>query len=182
MTSAKAIEVYCFTNKGKPLFVYIHEADVCIFRGGQICLRHNQTLMKKTILALSIGTLLFASCKKEDTSFVATKENLAGSYKLTAVTYAGINVFNNSNESLNIFEACERDDIFTLNINSTYAVADAGTECDPASDAEGTWEFINSKTISVNGETSTIMSWDGKVLVTEANTNGAAVVTTMAKQ
>jgi hypothetical protein len=138
--------------------------------------------MKKTILALSIGTLLFTSCKKEDTPFVATKENIAGSYKLTAATFAGINVFNNSDESLNFYDACERDDIFSLNINSTYAVADAGTQCDPASDAEGTWEFVNSKTISVDGETSTIKSWDGKTLVTEANVNGAVLATTMVKQ
>jgi hypothetical protein len=108
--------------------------------------------MKKTNLALSISTLLFASCKKEDTPFVATKENIAGSYKLTAATFAGIDVFNNSDESLNFFDACERDDIFSLNINSTYAVADAGTQCDPSSESEGTWELVNNKTIQLTGK------------------------------
>lgn len=137
--------------------------------------------MKKSILILSFGTLLFASCKKEDKAYVATKENLAGSYKITAATFAGINVFNNSDESVNYFEACERDNVLTFNANSTYTLTDAGVTCSPSSEENGSWEFVNN-TIKVDGEASTIKSWDGKTLVTENNDNGAALVVTMTKQ
>lgn len=138
--------------------------------------------MRKSILVLSLGALLFTSCKKEKEPVVATKENLSGSYKFTAVTYGGVNIFNNSDESVNMFEACQRDDVYTLGANGVYSVADAGTVCNPSSEYEGNWEFVNSTTVTIDGDTGTIKSWDGKTLVVEAKDNGIALVTTMVKQ
>ena len=131
---------------------------------------------------LSLGTLLFVSCKKEDKAYVATKENLTGSYKITGLTYAGVNVINHTNEDHNVVEACERDDLMTLNANSTYIVTDAGTACDPSSDDTGSWEFVSSTSVTIDGETGTIKSWNGKTLVVEAQDSGVTVVTTLSRQ
>src|SRR5215203_6100080 len=105
--------------------------------------------MKKTILALTMLSVAFVSCKKDDKdeAVTPTKENLAGSYKVTAATAAGINVFNNPDESINEFEACERDDVYTLNADLTAVRADAGTQCDPVNNGTGIWD-LNGTTLT----------------------------------
>jgi hypothetical protein len=146
--------------------------------------------MKKTIVALSMLTVVFVSCKKDDKDeqIAPTIANLTGSYKVTAATAAGTNVFNNSNEGLNQFESCERDDVYTLNADLTAVRTDAGTQCDPVNNGAGTWNLTNSTTISLTEVFSTvdvegtIKSWNGKTLVVEEDNGMYVVSVTLQKQ
>jgi len=141
--------------------------------------------MKKMILAFSLLTLVFSSCKKDktDAPVTATKENLTGTYKMTAATMASggasVDVFNNDNFT----EACKRDDLYKLNADNSYAVEDAGTACSPSSAySGGTWSLENSTTLNLDGEIGTIKSWNGKTLVVDYVMSGVTFSSTYLKQ
>ena len=138
--------------------------------------------MKKSILALTMLSLVFVSCDKDDKDepVTPTKENLTGSYKLTAFTVA------NGGTSLDFFntvmEACDRDDIYKLNSDMSYGVQDAGTVCSPDNNyTGGTWS-ITGTTINLDGESGTIKSWDNKTLVVEQVDAGTTYTQTFQKQ
>lgn len=137
------------------------------------------------ILAFSVLTLVFASCKKDKTDepVTPTKENLTGTYKMTAATMTSggtsADIFNNDI----FFEACDRDDIYKLNADNSYARQDAGVVCSTSNDyTGGTWSLENSTTLNLDGEISTIKSWNGKTLVAEIVLSGVTFSTTYVKQ
>jgi hypothetical protein len=141
--------------------------------------------MKKMILAFSVLTLVFSSCKKDktDAPVTATKENLTGAYKMTAASMASgggsIDLFNNDN----VTPSCNRDDIYQLNADNSYGIQDAGTACSPSSDySGGTWSLENSTTLNLDGEIGTIKSWNGKTLVLDYVMSGVTYSTTYVKQ
>ena len=144
--------------------------------------------MKKMIIAFSALALVFTSCKKDEESkaVTPTKENLTGVWMTTAakITVGGnsVNVFNNADENMNIYSACERDDKYHFNADLTNVVEDAGTKCDPEGGSQGEWALTNATTINIDGETGTIDSFDGKNLVVTVDQGGAKSTTTFAKQ
>ena len=137
------------------------------------------------IVLLTYATLVTVSCKKdkEETQAV-TKENLAGSYKLAALK---VQVNGSVEEdAMSSIEACQADDVTTLNADQTYTVADAGTQCSPATDESGNWGLAGTTSFIMDGETFAIKSWNGKQLVlTETdNSSGTSITytTTLNKQ
>jgi hypothetical protein len=141
--------------------------------------------MKKLFLGAMALSLLAVSCKKDDTpaNVTPTKENLTGSYKLTAMTVQGNNVFDNANDNMNIYESCQRDDIYKLNADMTYQVVDAGTVCNPDGSYDGTdWELLANNQISLDGNTLTITSFDGKTLKVTGSQAGITMNSTYVKQ
>ena len=142
--------------------------------------------MKKTILALSMLSLIFVSCKKDedDEPVTPTKENLTGSFKKTGHVVAGVNIFNNSDPSMNMYEACERDDIYTFNANGTYTRTEGGAVCTPSRTENGTWSLSGS-TMTVNGDQNMVESFDCKTLIlvnTDTNIAGDRLKFTFIKQ
>lgn len=129
--------------------------------------------MKKMLIAFSAIAIMFTACKKEKDEAQAvtpTKENLTGTWMITAHTLSAsgntVDVYNNSDASMNIYEACDRDDKYILKADLSYEVVDAGTQCSPDNNSTGgTWEFTNSTTVVIEDETGTINSFDGKNLV-----------------
>jgi len=96
--------------------------------------------MKKTIFALSMVSLLFAACKKNDKEapdITPTIQNVAGSYKLAKIT---VKVGSNPEQDVtsSYQETCERDDINKFNTDLTYNYIDAGTVCSPDGSYDGT--------------------------------------------
>ena len=140
------------------------------------------------IIAFSALALVFTSCKKDEESkpVTPTKENLTGVWMMTAakITSGGnsVNVFNNTDENMNIFPACTRDDKFHFNADLSFHQEDAGTQCDPSSSTDGEWGLTNATTVNINGEASTIDSFDGKNLVVSVDQGGPRTVITYAKQ
>src|SRR5215204_3959035 len=135
--------------------------------------------MKKLLLTLTVATLILAGCEKDKPSFVTSKESLVGTYRLTAVTVNNVNVFNNANDDLNLFEPCDRDNQMKLNADESYQLMDAGVACNPSSSDSGTWNFVNATSLKVDGDPVTINSFDGKTLVISESFSGATMITTM---
>ena len=140
--------------------------------------------MKKSLLVLSMLSILFVSCSKDDKDepVTPTKENLTGSFKKTAHVVAGVNIFNNSDESMNMYQACERDDLYKLNADLTFEYVDAGTVCSPAGDWDGSWALTNSTTLDIDGDVYTIKSYNGSTIVLEQNMSGIISQETFVKQ
>jgi Lipocalin-like domain len=141
--------------------------------------------MKKAMIALSLLALVFTSCKKDDApkQITPTHDNVTGSYKVTGATWAGVNVFNNTNGN-NIYEACQTDDVYEIKADNTYQIHDQGTQCNPVGDESGDWA-LNGSALNIGGEiTGTITSWDGSTMVVSDNSGGAGneIVVTLKKQ
>lgn len=133
--------------------------------------------MKKTsihlMLSIIFSTIILAGCQKsKDSEPVAvTKENLAGSYKLTAMTYK--TSVSPSEDYYSQMDACEKDDIYTLRADFTADYVDAGTKCDPVgSYSNVNWQLEGNNIMipgSSNDYSGTVKSYDGKTLVIEGS-------------
>lgn len=108
---------------------------------------------------------ILSACNKSDdgpSEVTPTIQNLSGDYTITSmkVGSAGYTqeIFNE------LTEVCQRDDIYTLKSDKTYAVADAGTKCDPTGDDSGDWDLSGTNQFIMDGEAYTIKSFNGKDL------------------
>jgi len=61
---------------------------------------------------------------------------------------------------------CERDDIITYNTDGTYQYKDGGTVCSPLGNTNGTWVFVGTTSMQMNGDNYIIDSFDCKTLIT----------------
>jgi hypothetical protein len=136
--------------------------------------------MRKIILSLTAVVLLATSCKKGDNdeeSLAVTKENIAGTYKITSFTIGG-------QEFLTQYtEACQRDDIFTFKTDLTYTYTDAGTKCDPdGSYTDGEWSVPSGTTFEYDGDTYTVSKFTNKTLQISSGSAPATMVLTFSRQ
>ena len=121
--------------------------------------------MKKIIFLTLITALFITACKK-DPSCTTNAASIAGAYKITAVTYkasassAEIDYFN-----ILFPDACDRDNIYTFQTNSTYQIKDAGTICSPNGDDNGTWSFVSASSMIIDGDPINLESFNCKTLV-----------------
>lgn len=124
--------------------------------------------MKKLLLAFTtLSMLLLSSCDKDDDDDdnvepSLTVESLAGNYRLMKVL-GKTNIIPETEITNDYLEPCERDDIITLNANSTYDYKDEGTECSPPGDTTGAWALTNDKII-IGLLEFTVTKWDGREL------------------
>ena len=141
--------------------------------------------MKKIIFLTLITALFITACKK-DPSCTTNAASIAGAYKITAVTYkasassAEIDYFNT------LFpDACDRDNVYTFQTNSTYQIKDAGAVCSPNGDDNGTWSFVSPNNMTIDGDPNIIENFDCKTLVlvnTDIQTAGDRLKLTLTKQ
>ncbi len=80
---------------------------------------------------------------------VEIKEDAAGNM-LTARNYLlvalEITVQGQTFDGMSFYPACQLDDTHKFNQDGTYIVTDAGMQCQPPTNASGTWEFNNNQT------------------------------------
>ncbi|HEX5655396.1 MAG TPA: lipocalin family protein [Chitinophagaceae bacterium] len=122
--------------------------------------------MKKFFLIAAVSLLAFSSCNKDDDDTCdITVANIAGTYKLTGLTYKA-NSSAQEQDFLIFIDACERDDLHILNSNGSFTYQDAGTVCSPdGSYTGGTWT-LTGNVIDIDGNYSgTIQSFDCRNLV-----------------
>lgn len=122
--------------------------------------------LKKTTLILSsvlIFLLIFSACKKNsDNKVQPTEDNLAGTYKLTGLTWVYMG------QTINVYDSlddCEKDNLFRLNADLTLDFIDAGMVCSPPEDDTGTWYLSNDSLYLGDGNGAKIKSFDGTTLV-----------------
>jgi hypothetical protein len=125
--------------------------------------------MRKINLTISTIALflLFIACKKSDNNIsnAKTVQNLAGSYTITAINIYALGV--NFDEFATL-DACQKDNIVKLNAdpNMTCDFIDAGVVCVPPEDSTGVWSLsANADSLTIQGTTAFIKSWDGKTLI-----------------
>lgn len=132
--------------------------------------------MKKTsiriLFTFALSVILLGACKKDkdDEPVGATKESLAGSYKLTKldITMPGVPTQDGYAE----MDDCEKDDIYTLNADLSARYEDAGTKCDAngSSTYDTEWS-LDGNNITVRGGSydfiGVIKSFNGTTLVIE---------------
>ena len=143
--------------------------------------------MKKLLIAFSAIVLLVSSCKKDKDEAAApvtpTKENLVGTYKTTKIVIkSSQGEADVTNQMMQAFEVCDRDNLHKLNADNTYQWVDAGTKCDPESSYSDSWTLTNSTTISIDAEAYTIKSFNGTVLELSQNMGTAETIYTYTKQ
>ena len=95
--------------------------------------------MKKLLFGLFALTLLATSCKKDKDAPAMTKENIAGTYKMTAEVYKMPAGQGPDEELFSTYEPCFKDNLYKLNLDEVFQVVDAGQVCDPANDLQSTW-------------------------------------------
>lgn len=145
-----------------------------------------RTTMKLIISCAILGALL-PGCKKEkneEASCPATQSGLAGTYRLTALKYK-MSANAAEQDYLQYLDACERDDLITLNANGTYIHRDAGTTCLPSGDDSGNWSVNGSTLTSDDYMNGTISSYDCHTLVFHIDNlvvAGDTYIFTMVKQ
>jgi hypothetical protein len=130
---------------------------------------------------------LFGCQKDKDADGCTTDmPHIAGTYKLTALTYQNDGATAPKDFLPNI-DDCEKDDLLELKANGTFVSHDAGTVCTPANDSQGTWG-VNGKQITTdsgNFPTGTITSFDCKSLVyyvPDIYHNGDKLIFTLTRQ
>lgn len=103
--------------------------------------------MKLIYLKQLAFTLLIAvgmvSCKEDDTEVPLNNANLAGTYKLTALTQA-IAISSPTSIYEQYIETCRRDDTYEFKADGSAKYTDAGTTCStPAETYDFDWELVN---------------------------------------
>jgi len=126
-------------------------------------------MKKLTLLVLTLS--LLASCKK-DKNCNKDMAGVSGSYKVTAVTYKSTPTGTEQDYYSTFYtDACEKDDIITLNSNGTYVFTDAGVKCVPSGDDTGTWN-VSGNNITIDGQTEQIESFDcSRLVILEVDVN-----------
>lgn len=93
---------------------------------------------------ITIGFILLlmgCSCDSPDINCGLTRDNLIGSWKITAMKYKEnaqaneVDVYANS-------APCKKDDIYVFSSDSTYHYNDLGTFCSPPDSYEGKWNLL----------------------------------------
>ena len=126
----------------------------------------NHLLLLLTVIGI---IAIVASCKKSSSNNTSiTKENIAGSYKLTGVSVT-VPPFP-AQDVTDSIPACQRDDIVKLNVDLSMVYTDAGTKCAPPGDFNSTWS-LSGNNISIDTLSGVIQKFDGKVLIINSDIN-----------
>lgn len=125
--------------------------------------------MKKVLLGLCALTIMATSCKKDgDESSRAqvtpTPESLAGTYSITKRVIKTESMETDDTNSSWV-SPCMRDNLHKLNADMTYEMFDTNLKCDPDASFTNTWNLNSTTSITINGRSSRIDSYDGKDLV-----------------
>ena len=102
---------------------------------------------------------LFATaCKKSKDAPAITKDNLVGTYVVTAAT---MKVGSSSEaDMLGSLDDCQKDDQYKLNADDTYNIIDAGVQCSPTGEYTDNWSLSGNQ-ITIDGEVGTVTKFDG---------------------
>ena len=117
--------------------------------------------MKKIMLSICVIGLL-ASCKKDDDDDRVcdfSQSNFVGTYKVTSVAYKADSSTPEEDE-FSTWDACEKDDLIIFNSNNTITYQDVGTICTPNGNDVGIWSYVNSNTVNINGDITTVTSFN----------------------
>jgi len=113
----------------------------------------SKTFSMKKLIICSLFFAVLASCKKnQDKTCSLGTASVSGSYKATAARYKATPTSPETDYYNQLYpDACEKDDIITLNVNGTYIFNDAGIKCSPPGDDTGIWS-LSGNTVTIDGD------------------------------
>jgi len=123
-------------------------------------------IMKKVLYLIIALMLTVVACKKDSTSPDATPKNIAGVYRITALTAkAGsaspVNVYNQLTQ-------CQQNDTWGFQEDGTFLFGGVANNVCQDGDYSGRWS-LNNKSFSITAEQNTTLyqleSFDGRALV-----------------
>lgn len=133
--------------------------------------------LPRLLLLLSL-TFLLNRCNKDDETPETNANRILGNWSLTADSYSPAYDFLGNGttvtEAYPLYEACQKDDIYTFNSSNTGELNEGPTKCDPGDDQSYpfTWLLKSNGTVlnlSVNYSGITI-GQDFNILQLDANT------------
>ena len=139
--------------------------------------------MKKILLSLCVGSLLFAGCKDDkDVTCELNSAGIVGSYKVTAITYKAT-AASTPVDVFSTLDPCTKDDLIVLNANNSVTYTDAGVQCVPAGNDTGMWSLSGSN-INLDGDISVISGYScaGMTATYTDPVTGEIYTTTLARQ
>jgi hypothetical protein len=124
----------------------------------------------KKLINYSLVLVLFVSCSKDkENTCKLDSASLSGSYKVTAAKYKASSSAPETDYYNQLYsDACEKDDIVTLNTNGTYTFTDAGVKCTPSGDDTGTWS-LSGNTLTIDGGAENVDSFNCSALILSAS-------------
>ena len=114
--------------------------------------------MKKIVPALLLFFLTNASCKKVSEALPVSKENIVGTWQLTAKRMSATGI--PEQDAYPNMEECEKDNLYYFNVDYSFAYMDAGATCDMSEPVLGFWE-LHEKVITFLSQTGSITKFDG---------------------
>ena len=107
----------------------------------------------KKILFFSFGLIILSSCNKDkDKTCNRDVAGISGTYKVTAARYKATPTSAETDYYAVLFpDACERDDLWVLNSNGSFAYNDVGVVCTPSGNYTSTWS-LSGNTLTVDGD------------------------------
>ncbi len=154
--------------------------------------------MKKHYLncipAVALISLSLAGCTKKDAPLEEklTTQTLTGRYKLTELT--GETAITPPISAMGKLDACELDNIYELNADSTANYIDAGTKCSPEKSYSFKYNMTSNTVFLIRIQSpylqgGSVKKFDGKTLILEAkiksqetNNIPTTVLATLVKQ
>jgi hypothetical protein len=136
------------------------------------------------ILLLSISVFSL-SCKKDDTCTLSST-SIVGTYKTTAATIQA-NASATPVDDYATWEACEKDDLISINADGSFLTSEGAVACSPANNFSGNWSLSGSNfTITVFGfsETASITDFNCSSFKIRSvdDVTGEITITTLTKQ
>jgi hypothetical protein len=120
----------------------------------------------KPSYALAAIIILFTACSK-DKEVAITKENIAGTYKYTKVTFKPDG--NGSEEDVSSFYLpdCEKNNLLIFEVDGDYIYDATGQLC--GVDENSTWNLNSTTSITIKGTVFELASFNGSTLVIAHN-------------
>jgi len=143
--------------------------------------------MKKIFYLFSFLLLSITACKKDSSTPETTSKNIAGVYKITALTAKAGN--SQQVDVYNQLTSCQQNDTWGFQEDGTFLFGGAANSVCQDGDFSGTWS-LNNKSFSIRAQQNTTMyqleNFDGRALVLSTsgtlNDNPATYFVTFTKQ
>ncbi len=133
--------------------------------------------MKKIAPALLLFFFSNTSCKRATENPPVTKENIVGTWQLTAKRMSATGI--PEQDAFTTLNECEKDDLYRFNIDDSFSYIDSGVTCETNGTSTGVWQ-LNGEVIAFMGQSGKITNFNGSsmhITVTVTDTSSQTTYT-----
>ena len=118
--------------------------------------------MKRILIVCLSVAIVISACDKDKSGFPITKENVAGTYQLVALSSTPD--YEQPVDKFSALKSCEKDNLTHLNLDGTYVYEDAGETCGSAPIQTDAWKLVGTKIFVYGNEWGSITKFDSSTL------------------